>query len=166
MVSTPDAATSSPPDWDNVPFDVGCARCGHDLRGRTDPTCPACGLEFDWADAVPIKRLTCSKCDYHLYGLRDTRCPECGTPFTWDEALEEYHRRQKPLFEYWWRRRPVRTLLRSYWLSIRPWKLWRRIDIQDPLGIAGLWLLLEDVPMPVGGLMAALVLTRYPALRF
>ena len=69
---------SSAPDWDHVPFDVGCARCGHDLRGRSDPICPACGLTFDWADAVPIERLTCAHCNYHLYGLQEKRCPECG----------------------------------------------------------------------------------------
>ncbi len=61
-------ATSRPshPDWDHVPFDVGCARCGHDLRGLTDPRCPACQLEFDWADAVPIEQLTSETCGYHL----------------------------------------------------------------------------------------------------
>ena len=84
---------SPPPNWDNVPFDVSCARCGHDIRGLTEPMCPACELEFDWAQAVPIEQLTCERCGYHLYGLRDTRCPECGRPFTWEEALTEYYRR-------------------------------------------------------------------------
>ena len=67
------------PNWDLVPFDVGCARCGHDLRSLTEPVCPQCKLEFDWAEAVPIESLVCDQCGYHLYGLSKTRCPECGT---------------------------------------------------------------------------------------
>jgi len=125
-------ATSTPPDWDLVAFDVGCARCGCDIRGLSEPKCPACGLEFDWSDAVPLEELTCLHCGYHLYGLRDTRCPECGKPFTWEEALAAYHRRKKVVFEYLWREKPVRSLLSTWWLAIRPWKLWRVIDIHDP----------------------------------
>lgn len=119
------------PDWNVVPFEVGCARCGHDLRGLTEPKCPACGLEFDWSKAVPIEQLVCRKCGYHLYGLRDTRCPECGESFTWNQVLDDYHRRQKPLFEYRWREEPIRSLVRSWWLTLRPGKLWRLIDIHD-----------------------------------
>ena len=104
----PTVANSTGPDWDLVRFDVPCARCGHDLRGLTDPVCPACKLEFDWSVAVPVEHLTCEKCDYHLFGLTETRCPECGTRFTWNEALDAYRRRQKPLFEYRWRKKPVR----------------------------------------------------------
>ena len=124
---------SPPPAWEKVPFDVGCARCGHDLRDRTDPTCPACELTFDWADAVPIERLTCAQCGYHLYGLTETRCPECGSPFTWDEALTAYHRSRLPLFEYQWRKRPVRSLLTTWRRALRPGKFWRSVDIHDPV---------------------------------
>lgn len=120
------------PDWNIVPFEVGCARCGQDLRGLSEPKCPACGLEFEWSKAVPIEHLTCRHCHYHLYGLRETRCPECGEPFTWKEVLDDYHRRQKPLFEYRWRDRPIRSLLYTWWLAVRPWRLWRAIDIHDP----------------------------------
>ncbi len=130
--SDPGTTRSSTPDWDNVPFDVGCARCGHDLRGLSEPICPACGLEFDWADAVPIEELTCLKCGYHLCGLRDTRCPECGERFTWAEALTEHYRRKKPLFEYRWREQPLRSFVRSWRLAMHPRKLWRILDIHDP----------------------------------
>ena len=74
-MSNPSTGTADPtrsataPNWENVPFDVGCARCGNDLRGLTESICPACGLELDWADAVPIEQLTCLHCGYHLYGL-------------------------------------------------------------------------------------------------
>ncbi len=123
---------SPPPDWGNVPFDVGCARCGQDLRGQTEPKCPACGLEFDWSEAVPIEELICEHCGYHLYGLRETRCPECGERFTWDEVLAAHYRRKKPLFEYRWRHQPIRSFLVSWRLAMYPRKLWRMIDIHDP----------------------------------
>ncbi|UCE61438.1 MAG: hypothetical protein JSU63_06755 [Phycisphaerales bacterium] len=127
-----DKGASDAPNWDQVPFDVECARCGHDLCGLSEPKCTSCGLEFDWSDAVPIEKLLCSHCDYHLYGLSETRCPECGEPFTWPEALDDYHRRKKPLFEYWWRKKPFSSLCSSWWLSIRPWKLWQVVDMHDP----------------------------------
>lgn len=115
-----------------VPFDVGCARCGHDLRGSTSPVCGACGLNFDWAQAVPVEALTCRTCGYHLYGLRETRCPECGEPFTWDQALDDYRRSRKPIFEYRWRQEPIRSLFRTWTLALRPRKLWSTIDLHDP----------------------------------
>ncbi len=120
------------PNWDLVPFDVPCARCGHDLRGQTAPVCPACKLEFDWSVAVPVEQLTCEKCEYHLMGLSETRCPECGTRFTWNEALDAYRRRQKPLFEYRWRESPVRSLIRTWIMALRPKRFWSRLDIHDP----------------------------------
>ena len=132
-ISKRDAASCSPhPDWDHVPFDVGCARCGHDLRGLTDPKCPACQLEFGWADAVPIEQLTCETCDYHLYGLTEGRCPECGDEFVWDDVLAAFHRRKQMLFEYHWRTKPVRSLLATWRRSLRPGKLWAELDIHDP----------------------------------
>jgi len=129
---------ASAPDWDKVPFDVGCARCGHDLRGLDAPVCPKCKLEFDWAEAVPIEELICARCHYHLYGLTETRCPECGEPFNWDDALAEYHRRQKPLFEYQWRRRPVRSFIDTWKSTLRPGRFWARMSIHDPPHIPAL----------------------------
>lgn len=136
---------STPPEWENVPFDVGCARCGHDLRGLTEPACPACGLEFNWADAVPIEQLTCLHCGYHLYGLRDTRCPECGEPFTWSEVLLEYRAAQKPLFEYRWRDQPLRSFVRTLFRALRPGRFWRHIDIHDPPQVVPLIVLVIPV---------------------
>ena len=77
------------PDWSVVPFAVACARCGHDLHGRSEPTCPGCALTFRWADAVPIEQLTCTSCGYHVYGLTDTRCLECSGEFIWGDVLAE-----------------------------------------------------------------------------
>jgi hypothetical protein len=140
MTETPNQTTSTAtavagygaPNWDNVPFDVGCARCGEDLRGLTEPRCPACTLEFDWADAVPIEELICESCGYHLYGLRETRCPECGQPFDWEDALAAHYRRKKPLFEYRWLQHPVRSFVRSWRLAMYPSRLWRTVDLHDP----------------------------------
>ncbi len=123
---------SAAPDWALVHFEVGCARCGFNLRGLTEPRCPACRLEFEWADAVPLEQLTCRACGYHLCGLNETRCPECGEAFTWEQALDDHHRKRKPLFEYRWRDEPIRSLVRTWWLAIRPWKLWRVVDLHDP----------------------------------
>ncbi len=120
-----------PPDWDQVPFAVECARCGHDLRGLTDPECPACGLTFAWSDAVPIKALTCLECGYLLYGLRETRCPECGQRFVWEDVLREHHRRKEGLFEHRWRDRPVRSFVTSCRAALRPGTRWRRIHLHD-----------------------------------
>lgn len=129
----PIPATDPPPDWSVVPFAVHCPRCDHDLHGRTEPNCPACALTFLWADAVPIEQLKCFSCGYHLYGLKDRRCPECGKDFTWEAVLANYHRRRKPLFEYRWREEPVRSLFRTWWLALRPKKLWTTLDIHDPV---------------------------------
>jgi ribosomal protein L37E len=148
---------SAPPDWENVPFDVTCARCGHDLRWLKEPPCPACGLEFNWADTVPIEQLTCLHCGYHLCGLRDTRCPECGEPFTWSEVLLEYRAAQRPLFEYRWREQPVRSFGRTCFQAMRPGRLWRHIDIHDPpqavplIVLVVVMLLLLAVAMPIVG---------------
>lgn len=124
-----------------VPFEVGCARCGQSLRGQSDPRCPACGLDFDWEVALPLEHLRCGTCGYHLLGLKETRCPECGTDFTWDNVLSAFHRKRKPLFEYQWRKTPVRSLFRAWRSTFKPWRLWRTIELHDPPSIVGLFLL-------------------------
>lgn len=125
------AIRSAAPDWDIVPFSVSCARCGQDLRGQSEPKCPACELEFDWANACPIEHLTCAHCGYHLFGLRETRCPECGREFTWDQALDQFRRGQSDFFEYKWRQRPFRSLLWTWCCALRPGRFWRTLDIHS-----------------------------------
>lgn len=120
------------PDWDRIPFDVHCSRCGEDLQGRSDPTCPACKLTFEWSDVAPIEQLKCLHCDYHLYGLSETRCPECGENFSWDAVLADYYRRQKPLFEYRWREHPIKSFFGTWLRAMRPKKFWTTLDIHDP----------------------------------
>ncbi len=40
------------PDWNAINFEVGCSRCGYNLRMLPQPRCPECGLEFDWRDVL------------------------------------------------------------------------------------------------------------------
>lgn len=136
-------AAASVPNWALVSFDVACARCGHDLHGLSEPTCPACALEFDWADAVPIEELTCAQCGYHLYGLSETRCPECGTDFEWSEALARYYRTRMPYFEYRLRERPVRSFCGTWRLALQPMRFWHKINIHDPPQPIGLLLMVS-----------------------
>jgi hypothetical protein len=133
--------TSDAPDWSLVHFDVGCARCGHDLRGRSEPVCPACSLEFDWSQAVPLEELICAHCGYHLYGLSENRCPECGESFTWEAALADYHLRCKPWFEYQWTKTPIRSFARAVSFAVRPRRLWSEMSIHDPPRLNGLLVL-------------------------
>lgn len=124
------APSRSHPDWDTIRFDVTCARCGHDLRGLAEPICPQCRLEFEWSETV-LGRLMCATCGYHLFGLSEPRCPECGDEFEWEAAHAEYQRRRQPFFETRWRDEPFRSMVRTWWLSLRPARLWRRLDIHD-----------------------------------
>jgi hypothetical protein len=126
-----DRAESPPPDWGLVAFEVSCARCGQDLRGQTDPTCPACKFRFAWSDAVPIEHLSCEQCGYALMGLTTCRCPECGTVFTWKGAIAAYRQSRHELFEFRWRDRPLRSLVRTAYLMFRPKRLWQQLDIHD-----------------------------------
>jgi predicted RNA-binding Zn-ribbon protein involved in translation (DUF1610 family) len=125
------AIRSHAPDWEQVPFDVGCARCGQDLRGLTEPKCPTCGLEFDWATAVPIDSLVCSQCEYSLKGLTTTRCPECGQTFTWEKVLQAHRRVLSNLFEHTYPSFSPSGILGSWMWSLRPGKLWRVLDMHD-----------------------------------
>jgi len=138
-IDTLDASNASPaPDWTLVPFDVSCARCGHDLHGRTEPKCPTCLLEFEWREAVPIEELTCVHCGYHLYGLTSPRCPECGQGFEWAEALARYHRKRLPYFEYRWRDRTLKSLVGTCRRAMLPGRLWGRLNLHDPPNIVAL----------------------------
>ncbi|MCC7291809.1 MAG: hypothetical protein IT449_07090 [Phycisphaerales bacterium] len=152
-MSTDSAAATHapPPDWSLVRFPVGCPRCGTDLHGQSDVTCPKCALTFDWADLVPVDELISSTCGYRLFGLTVDRCPECSSPFTWEEALLERQRRKLPLLEYWWKSRFVRSSYRTWRMTLRPRRLWRTVRLHHAprvmpllgyvlLNLVGVWL--------------------------
>ncbi len=40
------------PDWDALPFEIRCSRCGYNLRLLEQPRCPECGLDFTWPDII------------------------------------------------------------------------------------------------------------------
>jgi hypothetical protein len=94
--------------------------------------CPACGLTFAWREAVPIEELTCGTCGYHLYGLTENRCPECGGEFSWEDALERHYRKSINLFEYQAGRRPIRSLVSTWFRTLRPSKFWNGVRLTDP----------------------------------
>ncbi len=130
------SSSSSPPDWSKVHFPVECARCGHDLFGRDEPTCPACNLEFDWSDAVPLDQLKCNECGYALMGLTEPRCPECGTAFSWTEVVEALTRHgDRPKI----RRRLPHTFSHMFkvWFSaVRPERFWKTLKTHDQQSVA------------------------------
>jgi len=126
-------STSTGPDWERVAFDVACGRCGEDLRGCVEPSCPRCELTFEWDDVLPLEELRCLHCAYLLIGLQESRCPECGQTFEWPEVLDAARARKSDLFEHQWSHQATRALSRTWWLAaFRPTKLWASHDINDP----------------------------------
>ncbi len=167
MTTPPASSTSASPapSWAEIHFNVDCPRCGGSLNGHTGDTCPACTLLLDWDRVLPLDELACPGCSYHLRGLRDARCPECGEPFDWSAVLGQQRRRDKPLFEYQYRKRFVRSLLAAVRRSLLPGRLWRSIEVYDPPDSRGqavlaitlaLWLVLA---MPVVSLLSRTALT-------
>ncbi len=71
--------------WDDdvpvpVHLHVTCDRCGSDLTGQGQRSCPRCGRPFFFPIPAELG-LRCPECDYELTGLTSRRCPECGTHF-------------------------------------------------------------------------------------
>lgn len=75
--------------------------------------------------------LACPRCGYNLYLLPNARCPECGLDFDWERVLEAGRFKSDFLFEHNWRERPVRSLLHTLALSLRPVRFWRRVSIYE-----------------------------------
>ncbi|MBI5865441.1 MAG: hypothetical protein HZB38_13225 [Planctomycetes bacterium] len=74
----------------------------------------------------------CPRCDYNLRMLAQPRCPECGLDFEWDHVIAAARAEiDCPLFEYHWRRKPVRSLIYTMWLSLQPWRLWRIVRMES-----------------------------------
>ena len=82
----------------------------------------------DWAHIA--LEVLCPRCEYNLRTLTRPRCPECGLTFVWsDVLLAAEGRADVQLFEYQWRRRPVRSLIRTTALLLLPWRFWRRLPL-------------------------------------
>ena len=82
-----------------------CPRCGYDLGGEV----------ASWHRQCPV----------------EGRCSECGLTFQWPRVLAIS---EHPwLFEYHWRRKPLRRLLRSWGESHRPIRFWQGVRLTDPV---------------------------------
>jgi len=84
------------------------------------------------------KSILCPRCGYDLRGITQTwnqtgfcpfygKCCECGFHFQWKQA---YRESEHPwLFEYHWRRKPIRSFFTTLWRSAFPWKFWSDLDL-------------------------------------
>lgn len=89
----------------------------------------------------------CPRCGYNLRSLVQPRCPECGLEFAWPQVLDEALHHNPFLFEHNWRKRPVRSLLKTLWLSLRPQAFWSRVSIHEKVNARVLWLFVLASPV-------------------
>ncbi len=84
----------------------------------------------DW-DAIGFDVL-CSRCAYNLKTLTAPRCPECGLEFVWRDVIGVGSAGNSLLFEYAWRRKPLRAWLWTAMLGLFPGRFWRRVPVHAP----------------------------------
>lgn len=89
----------------------------------------------------------CSRCGYNLRSLVQPRCPECGLEFAWPQVLDDALHHNPFLFEHNWHKRPVRSLLKTIWLSLRPQTFWSRVSIHEKVNARVLWLFVLASPV-------------------
>lgn len=94
----------------------------------------------DW-EAVGFE-VFCPRCDYNLRTLAHPRCPECGLDIDWHAALDRAAFHSDFLFEHHWRKRPVRSWLKTVWRSFRPRRFWSEVSIHDRIAAGPLWTML------------------------
>lgn len=98
-------------------------------------------------DAIDFD-VTCARCGYNLRGLETPRCPECGLEFDWRSVLDAHFNRNPFLFEHNWRQRPIRSYLKTLWMTLRPRKFWSRLSLHERVHAKPLWfVLLTIVPL-------------------
>lgn len=93
----------------------------------------------DW-EAITFDVL-CSRCGYNLRTLTRPKCTECGLEFEWREVIRRAAHQSDFLFEHHWRKRPLRSLCRTLWLSFRPRTFWERVSIHERIQLGPLVLL-------------------------
>ena len=89
---------------------------------------------------MPSPHVTCPRCGYDLSGTPATwrevcpttgRCAECGYDFQWHRVFTTA---EHPwLFEYHWRRGPIRRFLLTILNAFRPRRFWRNVGLSDPV---------------------------------
>lgn len=95
------------------------------------------GGEPDWS-AITFD-IHCPRCGYNLRTLTHPRCPECGLVVDWHEAIAHAMAQSELLFEHAWRRRPIRSWLKTFWWAVRPASFWDRISIHDRVQVLPLF---------------------------
>jgi len=84
----------------------------------SDPACPRCGYSLrgvaQWTDACPLTGT----------------CSECGLEVEWRKAFTILP--HPWLFERLWRFRPVRSFVATASRALRPWRLWKEVDLSEP----------------------------------
>ncbi|HMN40182.1 MAG TPA: hypothetical protein PKE29_05005 [Phycisphaerales bacterium] len=86
------------------------------------PECPRCGYDLSGAvGAWPEGSCPC-----------EGRCSECGLEVLWRDVLNPAYAMSDLFFETA-RRKFVRAFFRTWWQSLRPWRLWRGAQMQFPV---------------------------------
>lgn len=99
----------------------------------------------DWSRVdAPIP---CPRCAYELRMLTTPRCPECGLDFAWRDVLDSIRVRSTRLFEFQWRRRPIRSYFATLFRGLAPAKFWRGVSIYDPVTPGPLIAMLALAPL-------------------
>lgn len=91
-------------------------------------------------DAV---RSECPRCGYDQAGVLATwdgegscpmsgLCSECGLEFLWRDVLNPLYWREETVYEQA-EAHLVRAFVRTWWLACRPWKLWKKVTMVQPL---------------------------------
>ncbi|MFG0329405.1 MAG: hypothetical protein ACF8PN_05835 [Phycisphaerales bacterium] len=84
--------------------------------------CPRCGYDQRGSIRAQIERAEDGA--WPLGG----RCAECGLDYETRELLDET---EHPwLFERHWRRRPVRSAIKTLAMTLRPWRFWREVEMR------------------------------------
>ena len=99
---------------------------------------------------LPSTTILCPRCGYDLRGITQTwnekgacpltgKCSECGLDFDWQKAFRES---EHPwLFEYHWRRKPIKSLYRTVVASCNPFRFWKETDLYNEIKLAPLIIL-------------------------
>ncbi len=109
----------------------------HEETDNTAPNRQAC-------DCTNDKPAFCPRCSYNLQGSVSTwvkagccpfygQCSECGLGLSWrDVFVESDH---PWLFEYHWRRKPIRSFLKTARLAFRPAEFWQSVTMSDKMNL-------------------------------
>ena len=91
----------------------------------------------DWKTYA--RELHCHRCAYNLRWLTGSCCPECGSTLDWRSLVVTAESREAlPLFEYQWRKRPLRSFCHTLRIAFRPKAMLSTIPIEAAPSASGL----------------------------